>query len=431
MPLITRAKSGSAGVVRPGSRGRAVYVADSGAPRHLSGKFFLTADGASLRRRAFDTMAKVANVRGLKNYIQEIRNCSTKEQEKERVDKELGKVRKKYTSDKAMSDYDKRKYMWKLLYTHMLGYEVDFGHKQAMDLIASSGYAEKQVGYVACSIFLNEQDEFLRLVINSVRNDLISRNETFQCLAFDFVSNVGGAEFSQLLTADVIAVLGNGATRPAVRKKAALCLLRLLRKSPPDADLLPPEVWGVRLATLLEDRDLGVSLGLTTLLLGVVSRSYAGFEPCVPRVVAILERCRAREVPQDYTYYGLASPWLQTKCLRVLQYFPPPADPALLQSLTALLKKILSGSESIKNVNKNNAVHAIVFEALSLALGLGDADLLALGAALLARFLSVREPNLRYLALVSLTRLAAVPVVAEALRRHARAVRDCLRDPDV
>lgn len=39
----------------------------------------------------------------LQNYIQEIRNCSTKEQEKERVDKELGKVRKKYTSDKAMS----------------------------------------------------------------------------------------------------------------------------------------------------------------------------------------------------------------------------------------------------------------------------------------------------------------------------------------
>ena len=28
--------------------------------------------------------------------------------------------------------------MWKLLYTRMLGYEVDFGHKQAMDLIAAT-----------------------------------------------------------------------------------------------------------------------------------------------------------------------------------------------------------------------------------------------------------------------------------------------------
>lgn len=112
------------------------------------------------------------------NYIQELRNCSTKEAEQERVDKELGKIRKKYTSDKILSGgadrwpcttprgarpqrqqsaearsaacpaadpprrpaaYDKRKYMWKLLYTRMLGYDVEFGQKQAMDLIAATG----------------------------------------------------------------------------------------------------------------------------------------------------------------------------------------------------------------------------------------------------------------------------------------------------
>ena len=119
--------------------------------------------------------------------------------------------------------------MWKLLYTRMLGYDVEFGQKQAMDLIAASGFAEKQVGYVACGFFLNEKDELLRLVINSVRNDLVSRNEAFQSLALDFIANVGGAEFAQLLIADVMAVLSNGATRPVVRKKAALCLLRLIR----------------------------------------------------------------------------------------------------------------------------------------------------------------------------------------------------------
>lgn len=38
---------------------------------------------------------------------------------------------------------------------------------------------------------LLQKDEFLRLVINSVRNDLISRNEAFQCLALDFIANGG------------------------------------------------------------------------------------------------------------------------------------------------------------------------------------------------------------------------------------------------
>lgn len=30
--------------------------------------------------------------------------------------------------------------MWKLLYTKMLGYDVEFGQRQAMDLIASAGW---------------------------------------------------------------------------------------------------------------------------------------------------------------------------------------------------------------------------------------------------------------------------------------------------
>lgn len=31
--------------------------------------------------------------------------------------------------------YDKRKYVWKLLYIYMMGYKIEFGHKQACDLI--------------------------------------------------------------------------------------------------------------------------------------------------------------------------------------------------------------------------------------------------------------------------------------------------------
>ena len=99
-------------------------------------------------------------------FIADIRNCQNKEQEKARVDKELGKIRKKFASNNTItggphayfctcpsatcisvtaqdvlmtsslpSEYDRKKYVWKLLYIYMLGYEVEFGHKQAADLI--------------------------------------------------------------------------------------------------------------------------------------------------------------------------------------------------------------------------------------------------------------------------------------------------------
>jgi hypothetical protein len=54
---------------------------------------------------------------------------------------------------------------------------------------------------------------------------------------------VGGTEMSALLTPDVMNLVVNGAVRPIVRKKAALALLRLLRKSTNDVEeLLQPEV---------------------------------------------------------------------------------------------------------------------------------------------------------------------------------------------
>lgn len=34
--------------------------------------------------------------------------------------------------------YDRKKYVWKLLYIYMLGYDVEFGHKQACDLIPAT-----------------------------------------------------------------------------------------------------------------------------------------------------------------------------------------------------------------------------------------------------------------------------------------------------
>jgi AP-2 complex subunit alpha len=67
-----------------------------------------------------------------------------------------------------------------MLYIYVLGYDVDFGHMEALNLITNQGYAEKTVGYLACVLLLSETNEFLRLVINSVKNDLNSHNEEIQ-----------------------------------------------------------------------------------------------------------------------------------------------------------------------------------------------------------------------------------------------------------
>ncbi|GAB4859714.1 hypothetical protein Ancab_011194 [Ancistrocladus abbreviatus] len=372
----------------------------------------------------------LSGMRGLSVFISDIRNCQNKEQERLRVDKELGNIRTKFKNDKGLSPYEKKKYVWKMLYIYMLGYDVDFGHMEAVSLISAPKYPEKQVGYIVTSCLLNENHDFLRLAINTVRNDIIGRNETFQCLALTMVGNIGGREFAESLAPDVQKLLMSSSCRPLVRKKAALCLLRMYRKNP---DVVNIDGWSDRMAQLLDERDLGVLTSSMSLLVALVSNNHDAYWSCVPKCVKILERlARNQDVPQEYTYYGIPSPWLQVKTMRALQYFPTIEDPHTRRSLFEVLQRTLMGTDVVKNVNKNNASHAVLFEALALVMHLdAEKEMMSQCVALLGKFIAVREPNIRYLGLENMARMLMVTDMQDIIKKHQAQIITSLKDPDV
>ncbi|XP_022854310.1 AP-2 complex subunit alpha-1-like isoform X2 [Olea europaea var. sylvestris] len=372
----------------------------------------------------------LSGMRGLSVFISDIRNCQNKEQERLRVDKELGNIRTRFKNEKASTPYEKKKYVWKILYIYMLGYDVDFGHMEAVSLISAPKYPEKQVGYIVTSCLLNENHDFLRLAINAVRNDIIGRNETFQCLALTLVGNIGGREFAESLAADVQKLLISSSCRPLVRKKAALCLLRLYRKNP---DVVNVDGWSDRMAQLLDERDFGVLTSSMSLLVALVSNNHEAYWSCLPKCVKVLEKlARNQDVPQEYTYYGIPSPWLQVKTMRALQYFPTIEDPNTRRSLFDVLQRILMGTDVVKNVNKNNASHAVLFEALALVMHLdAEKEMMSQCVALLGKFIAVREPNIRYLGLENMTRMLMVTDVQDIIKRHQAQIITSLKDPDI
>lgn len=54
-----------------------------------------------------------------------------------------------------MTPYEKKKYVWKMLYIYMLGYDVDFGHMEAVSLISAPKYPEKQVKCSMETLFIS------------------------------------------------------------------------------------------------------------------------------------------------------------------------------------------------------------------------------------------------------------------------------------
>ena len=70
-------------------------------------------------------------------------------------------------------------------------------------MVSATKYSEKQIGYLAVTLFLNERHDFLHLVVNSIKKDLLDHNELNNCLALHAIANVGGREMGEALSPDV------------------------------------------------------------------------------------------------------------------------------------------------------------------------------------------------------------------------------------
>ncbi|XP_053218485.1 AP-2 complex subunit alpha-1 isoform X4 [Podarcis raffonei] len=374
-------------------------------------------------------VSKGDGMRGLAVFISDIRNCKSKEAEIKRINKELANIRSKFKGDKALDGYSKKKYVCKLLFIFLLGHDIDFGHMEAVNLLSSNKYTEKQIGYLFISVLVNCNSELIRLINNAIKNDLASRNPTFMCLALHCIANVGSREMAEAFASEIPRILVAGDTMDSVKQSAALCLLRLYKTSP---DLVPMGEWTSRVVHLLNDQHMGVVTAAVSLIACLCKKNPDDFKTCVSLAVSRLSRIvsSASTDLQDYTYYFVPAPWLSVKLLRLLQCYPPP-DAAVKGRLVECLETILNKAQEppkSKKVQHSNAKNAILFEAISLIIHYdSEPNLLVRACNQLGQFLQHRETNLRYLALESMCTLASSEFSHEAVKTHIETVINALK----
>ncbi|KAK1834643.1 adaptin N terminal region-domain-containing protein [Podospora conica] len=370
-----------------------------------------------------------ANMRGLVQFIADLRNARARELEEKRINKELANIRQKF-KDGNLSGYHKKKYVCKLLYIYILGWNVDFGHLEAVNLISANKYSEKQIGYLAMTLFLHEKHELLHLVVNSIRKDLLDHNELFNCLALHAIANVGGREMGEALSGEVHSLLISPTSKAFVKKKAALTLLRLYRKHP---DIVQPQ-WAERIISLMDDVDMGVALSVTSLVMALAQDNQEQYKGACVKAAARMKRILIDgEYSGDYLYYKVPCPWIQVKFLRLLQYFPPSDDSHVRDMIRDSLQKILNlALESSKNVQQNNAQNAVLFEAINLIIHLDtEHALMKQICSRLGRFIQSRETNVRYLGLEAMTHLAARTDTLDPIKAHQDVILGSLKDRDI
>ncbi|KAK4263261.1 hypothetical protein QN277_028698 [Acacia crassicarpa] len=353
----------------------------------------------------------------LRDMIRAIRACKTAAEERAVVRKECAAIRA--AIDENDRDYRHRN-LSKLMFIHMLGYPTHFGQMECLKLIASPGFPEKRIGYLALMLLLDERQEVLMLVTNSLKQDLNHTNQYIVGLALCALGNICSAEMARDLAPEVERLLQF--RDPNVRKKAALCAIRIIKKVP---DLAENFINSA--AALLREKHHGVlitGVQLCTELCKVSAEALEYFRmKCTESVVRSLKDLVNSPYAPEYDIAGITDPFLHIRLLKLLRVLGEGnADASDL--MNDILAQVATKTESNKV-----AGNAILYESVQTIMSVEDSGgLRVLAINILGRFLSNSDNNIRYVALNML--MKAVTADAQAVQRHRATILECVKDSD-
>jgi AP-1 complex subunit gamma-1 len=354
----------------------------------------------------------------LRDLIREVRQCRTAASEREAVAKESAAIRDSFTKNEV---HYRQRNVAKLLYIHMLGYPTKFGQMEPLKLLSSAEYSDKRVGYLGMQLLLDETQEVLMLATNSVKTDLNHPNPFVVGLALCSLANICNSGMARDVCPDVTKLLSS--TNPYIRKKAALCAIRIIRKVPELLEYFVPKI-----RELLNTKHHGVLLTGITLLIEMcrVERKTVVkvFRPLVSFLVRTMKSLIATGYVVDYDVGGVTDPFLQVRILQLLRILGKGSTKASDQ-MNDLLAQVATNTEGSRNVGT-----AILYECVQTIMSIeSESGLRVLAINLLGRFLLNRDNNIRYVALSTLSKFVAKDV--RAVQEHRQMIVDCLKDADI
>ncbi|KAI9440724.1 Adaptor protein complex AP-1 gamma subunit [Lactarius indigo] len=355
----------------------------------------------------------------LKALIKGIRACKTVADERALIQQESAAIRASFREEDS---YARHNNVAKLLYIHMLGSPAHFGQIECLKLVASPRFTDKRLGYLGIMLLLDESQEVLTLVTNSLKNDMNHSNMYAVGLALCTFANIASEEMSRDLVNEIEKLLGSSNTY--IRKKAALCALRVIKKVPDLSDHFTSKA-----KNLLADRNHGVLLTAITLVIDMVqadSGCLEEFRNAVPLLVRHLKSLVTTGYSPEHDVSGITDPFLQIKILRLLRLLGK-GHATSSEAMNDILAQVATNTDSTKNVG-----NAILYETVLTVLEIeaeADSGLRVMAINILGKFLSNRDNNIRYVALNTLNKV--VLTNTDAVQRHRNTILDCLRDGDI
>lgn len=294
----------------------------------------------------------------------------------------------------------------KLAYLQMMGYDISWASFNIIEVMASTKFTEKRIGYMAASQCFHDGTDVLMLTTNLIRKDLHSSIMYETGIALGAFSCFVTPDLARDLTSDVVNLLSS--SRPYVRKRCVLLLYKIFLKYP---DSLRPTF--PRLKEKLEDPDPGVQSAAVNVICELARKNPKNYLTLAPVFFKLMTTS--------------SNNWMLIKIIKLFGALVP-LEPRLGKKLLEPLTNLINSTSAMSLLYE--CINTVIAVLISISSGVpGDHTAsIQLCVQKLGVLIEDSDQNLKYLGLLAMGKI--LQTHPKAVQAHKDIVLRCLDDRD-
>ncbi|XP_039622826.1 AP-3 complex subunit delta-1 isoform X1 [Polypterus senegalus] len=293
----------------------------------------------------------------------------------------------------------------KLTYLQMLGYDVSWAAFNIIEVMSSSKFTYKRIGYLAASQCFHEGTDVIMLTTNQIRKDLSSPNQYDTGVALTGLSCFVTPDLARDLANDIMTLMSH--TKPYIRKKAVLIMYKVFLKYPESLRPAFP-----RLKEKLEDPDPGVQSAAVNVICELARRNPKNYLSLAPLFFKLMT--------------SSTNNWVLIKIIKLFGALTP-LEPRLGKKLIEPLTNLIHSTSAMSLLYE--CVNTVIAVLISLSSGMPNHSAsIQLCVQKLRILIEDSDQNLKYLGLLAMSKI--LKTHPKSVQSHKDLILQCLDDKD-